>query len=121
MAIDIFESRRTYFEFVEYWKRDINASIPTSEIVSEKHSGVFYAKEVNSENSVNEIVGGAFMFDDHNVMLKTNDDISDMNQNDVCRYDGRLWNVVSIQRRKRIKKSALSNVPSYITYIQLRN
>lgn len=120
-CIDIFESRRTNFERVEFWKRDINSDTPTSEIVSEKCSGIFYAREVNAESSRNEIVSGSFMFDDSNIMLITNDDVRELSQNDVCKYDGRLWNVVSVQRKRIKKRSEFSRIPVYKTYIMLRN
>ena len=120
-CIDIFESRRTNFERVEFWKRDINSDTPTSEIVSEKCSGIFYAREANSESSRNEIVSGSFMFDDSNIMLITNDDVRELSQNDVCKYDERLWNVVSVQRKRIKKRSEFSRIPVYKTYIMLRN
>lgn len=120
-CIDIFESRRTNFERVEFWKRDIRSDTPTSEIVSEKASGIFYAREVNSESSRNDIVSGSFMFDDSNIMLITNDDVRELSQNDVCKYDERLWNVVSVQRKRIKKRSEFSRIPVYKTYIMLRN
>lgn len=120
-CIDIFESRRTNFERVEFWKRDIRSDTPTSEIVSEKASGIFYAREVNAESSSNDIVSGSFMFDDSNIMLITNDDVRELSQNDVCKYDDRLWNVVSIQRKRIKKRSEFSRIPVYKTYIMLRN
>lgn len=120
-CIDIFESRRTNFERVEFWKRDIRSDTPTSEIVSEKASGIFYAREVNAESSSNDIVSGSFMFDDSNIMLITNDDVRELSQNDVCKYDERLWNVVSIQRKRIKKRSEFSRIPVYKTYIMLRN
>ena len=120
-CIDIFESRRTNFERVEFWKRDIRSDTPTSEIVSEKASGIFYAREVNAESSSNDIVSGSFMFDDSNIMLITNDDVRELSQNDVCKYDERLWNVVSIQRKRIKKRSEFSRIPIYKTYIMLRN
>ena len=120
-CIDIFESRRINFERVEFWKRDIRSDTPTSEIVSEKASGIFYAREVNAESSSNDIVSGSFMFDDSNIMLITNDDVRELSQNDVCKYDERLWNVVSIQRKRIKKRSEFSRIPVYKTYIMLRN
>lgn len=120
-CIDIYESRRTNFERIEYWKRDVDTDTPTSEIVSEKASGIFYAREMNAESSRNDIVSEAFMFDDKNVMLVTNDDVRDLTQNDICKYDGRLWNVISIQRKRRKKRSQFASVPVYMTYIMLRN
>ena len=120
-CIDIFESRRTNFERVEFWKRDIRSDTPTSEIVSEKASGIFYDREVNAESSSNDIVSGSFMFDDSNIMLITNDDVRELSQNDVCKYDERLWNVVSIQRKRIKKRSEFSRIPVYKTYIMLRN
>ena len=120
-CIDIFESRRTNFERVEFWKRDIRSDTPTSEIVSEKASGIFYAREVNAESARNDIVSGSFMFDDSNIMLITNDDVRELSQNDVCKYDERLWNVVSIQRKRIKKRSEFSRIPVYKTYIMLRN
>ena len=120
-CIDIFESRRTNFERVEFWKRDIRSDTPTSEIVSEKASGIFDALVVYAESSRNDIVSGSFMFDDSNIMLITNDDVRELSQNDVCKYDERLWNVVSIQRKRIKKRSEFSRIPVYKTYIMLRN
>lgn len=119
-SIDIYETRRTNYEKVLYWKRDIDADIPVSEITGKASNGVFYARETNAESSRNDIVSGAFMFDDRNIMLITNDDVSDLAQNDICKYDDRLWNVISIQRYKRKKRSEFSAKGTYQTYIQLR-
>lgn len=119
-SIDLYETRRTNYEKVLYWKRDIDSVTPLSDLVHNPSNGMFYARETNAESSRNDIVSGTFMFDDRNVMLITNDDVSELSQNDVCKYDDRLWNVISIQRYKRKKRSEFSAKGTYQTYIQLR-
>lgn len=120
-SIDLYETRRTNYEKVLYWKRDIDTDEPISELVHKSANGIFYARETNAESSRNDIVSNAFMFDDRNIMLITNDDVADLSQNDVCKYDDRYWNVISIQRYKRKKRSEFSAKGTYTTYIQLRN
>lgn len=119
-SIDLYETRRTNYEKVLYWKRDINEDTLMNELVHNDANGMFYARETNAESSRNDIVNGSFMFDDKNIMLITNDDVTDLTQNDVCLYDERYWNVISVQRYKRKKRSEFSAKGTYVTYIQLR-
>lgn len=119
-CIDIYESRRTHFEHVRYWKRD-DDSIPTSELVHEPVSGQFYARELNAESVSREIVDDSFMFDDHTSMLVTYDNVSDLAQNDICEYDGKTWMVYNIQRKKRHKRSEFSKNNTFVYYISLRS
>lgn len=119
--VNIWESRRTCYESVAFWKRDESSVLSTSDYIHErKPSGEFYAKEVNSEYLSSQIVSSSFMFDDSSIMIETRDDVAELSNNDIVKYDERPWNVVSIQRKKLLKRSGMSKVPTYRTFITLK-
>lgn len=119
--IDLNESRRVNYEKVDYWKRDENSTMTTSELVLKKRaSGSFYATEMNPKSERNNIVDNSFLFDDSSIILMTRDDVSGLIQNDIVRYEGELWMVTSIQRRKVKKRSEFSVRPTFHTYISIK-
>lgn len=119
--IDLNESRRANYEKVDYWKRDEDTSMTTSELVTKKRtSGSFYATEMNPKSDTNNIVDNSFLFDDSSITLMTRDDVTGLAQNDIVRYENELWMVTSVQRRKIKKRSEFSVRPTFHTYISIK-
>ena len=119
-GIDIYNSRRGYFEYCRYWNRDLDTSIPLNILVHDEVSdGVFYAKEENSQYDDVMQRGNSFVFDDSKVTISTLDNVDSIKVNSYVLYQGQLWRVTSVQKRKIRKRSQFSVIPTYQTYLQL--
>lgn len=119
MGVDIYASRRSCYEKCLWYERDESVDPRNLEAVKAP-SGVFYATEANAEYGQDQIRAGAFMVDSSTVTLKTNDSVIGMKTQDFVMYDGRIWLIEGIQRRKRKKRSEFSREPQYSCYVSLR-
>lgn len=120
-TVDVFRSRRTEPNECEYWINTDEFHPTLDEYDMDKlPDGTFFATEMNSMMDEYQVVEQAFMFRSHNVALKTNDDISDMTENSVVKYDGELWRVKNVQKEKKKKRSYYDVEPEFIYYITLR-
>ena len=118
--VDIFLSRRDYFDECEYWLRKEGEN-PNQLIYNTRRSdGYFDAKLSNPEVYGKDVVAGVFMFDTTRLMLETRDDISCIRANDVIKYNGKYYAVEDIQKRPQRKTSQYHNDLTYIYYISLR-
>lgn len=118
--VDIFSSRRDYFEECEYWLRKTDEN-PNELIYSFRQSdGYFDAKLSNPETFGKGVVGGVFMFDTKSLMLETRDDISSMKSNDIVKYQNNFYIVEDIQKVQERKNSQYHYDVTYIYYISLR-
>lgn len=110
-------------EFIEcqYWKVN-NEDYQNDRIVYENEpSGFFRAKEVNSYNEDNQVLGEAFMVSQYNVTLESHDDLSDLNVNDLVVYEGNIYRVDSCQRVPiKKQKMFMANSFSNSYFISLR-
>lgn len=112
----MFTSRRDKHKLCIYWKQDESEYYDKNEIgYLKKPEGKFYAKEVNAQQDSSQTVGGVFMFDSSTVTLKTDDNVSNINKNDIVKYNDEMWRVVSIQK-KPIRKNAQFMKKSIYTY-----
>ena len=133
-SADIFTSRRNYFNECWYWCRtedDIERDVDLTTLVyiddeldemiyERTPNGSFMATEANDYTSENNIVAGSFMFDEHFIILETNDNVEELRQNDLVVYDSNVWRVASITKRKKKKQNQYSKFPSYKTFISLK-
>ena len=132
--VDLFTSRRNHFNKCYYWKRNnreeelkqdlyttVSVDDETNELSYEREpDGWFDASEVGNYEQNNQIVAGAFMFDENLVTLETNDNIPLLGVNDIVVHDGFVWRVLRTARKKRKRQSQFSNDFSYKTFISLK-
>lgn len=120
-TVDFCTSRRIEDVECEYWiaKDEKNPTLNEYDL-DEFPDGTFYANEVNVQMDEYQVVANDFMFESSNVTLKTNDDIRDITENSVVRYDGKLWRVKNVQKEKVKKHSFMSNESTYRYYLTLR-
>ena len=118
--VDIFSSRRDYFEECEYWLRK-DSENPNELIYNVRQSdGFFDAKLSNPETFGKDVIGGVFMFDTMRLTLETRDDIRTMRANDIVKYNGVFYMVEDIQKRPQRKNTQFHSDITYIYYISLR-
>ena len=124
MGFDLFQSRRNMNEFCRWWSRNESEETEEDELVYKRvPRGHFYAKEVNAEVQDDNIIGGVFMTDKTSVTIMSGDDLTDMyNEHQDVRnkvlieYQGELWRVDNVQKRKaRIQNSEFGN-PDYVSH-----
>ena len=101
MSFDLFQSRRNYNEPCRWWSRNENEEYDEDEYVYKRvPSGSFFAKEVNAETDDNNIIGGVFMVDRNSVTIASPDNLDGIKDRDWIEYQGELWRVDNIQKRK---------------------
>ena len=124
MPVDLFQSRRTFHEMCQYWRRNESDEYAPDRIVFNRVAdGIFWAKEVSSEEERNNIVGGVFMFDSSHITIQTPDDLENLKSEDIVLYNDEIWIIVNIQKRKaRINQNeyAKDKFCSHYWYLDLR-
>ncbi len=124
MPIDLFQSRRTYNSLCRWWSRNEDEQYELDKLVLNRvPSGLFWAKETASEQYQDNVVNGMFMFDRTTVVIKSPDDLTGIKSEDIVEYEGELWMVRSVQKRKaRIQQSefASNSQCSHYWFIELR-
>lgn len=118
--IDLYHSRRNMHNFCAFWVRD-ESGIGNSEeyVYKNKPTGYFYAKEIDAETVNNNIIFGAFMADQHHILIESADDLSGMTENSLVRYKGDIWRVENLQKRIILKETEYNSTTNYYWYIQL--
>lgn len=118
--VDIYHSRRDMFNFCPFWVRNEDGIGNSEEYVYNKApSGYFYAKEVDAETVGSNVIYGAFMADQHHILIESADDLTDMTENSIVKYKNHLWRVKDLQKRLIVKESEFSSIETYYWYIQL--
>lgn len=83
-------------------------------------TGKFRAKEVNTI-SIGSQITDSFMTEETTLVLQTNDNISNLNRNDIVKYDDKIYRVENVQKEpiKKQKQYKRKNV-SCSYYISLK-
>ena len=119
---ELFTSRRGCFNKFYFWSQEKNKDIVKREEITRKRSpgGFFMAKEVGDEEKTHQTINNAFVFEQKTVRLKTYDDISNIAHDDIVKYDGRIWSVSSLRRKKVKRQSQYGRETPYVYFIDLR-
>lgn len=117
--IDIYHSRRTRYRKCSYWLRDDDKPVEYL-IHNAAPSGIFYAIEDNAIAYQNNVVNGNALFDRNSVVLKTDDDVDNIKQNCVIKYNKEIWFVNDVQKHLHIKETAIGNQQHATTYLTIR-
>ncbi len=124
MSRDLAQSTRGYNEYCHWWTRNEDDDFESNELIYKRiPSGSFWAKEEAPEQLRNNIISGSFMFDSAHTMIKTPDNVMSLKNNDLVKYQGELWIVVSVQKSKaKIANTmfAADRNCSHFWYIELR-
>ena len=123
--LDLWNSRRDMFIECEWWSVDKREIIPADQICyKQTPNGTFFAKEVNSYTSDNQIVESAFMATQKTITLVTGDNLRTpvaIKQNDIVRIGDDIYRVDGIQESPVKKQNQYMNYgSSRITYLSLR-
>ena len=129
MGRDLFMSVSGYNVLCRWWKRnerdDENSDYSNADELIHKRipKGSFWAKEESPEIDRDNIVGGVFLMDSTHVTLKTPDNCEGLESKDLVEYEGEIWIVDSVQKRKPRKQNtyfARDKHCSHFWYIELR-
>ena len=121
--IDLYTSRRDKFLECEYWSQEENPDYVESSEIAYKGTptGSFVAKEANSYNVENQVIGELFMVESVTVVLITEDDVSNLKRNDIVKFDDKEYRVDNIQiAPKKKQRQYLRDKYSKEYYISLR-
>lgn len=115
-----FVSRRNNFTECEYWLRDVNGDPNELIYQSRRPNGTFDAKQMSSETSGVQVIGGVFMIDIYGVSIQTDDDVSFLKANDVVEFKGTFYRITDIQKAIIRNNNQFSDDISYRYYMNLR-
>ena len=120
--IDIYHSRRNYYEECYYWVRDERTAIGDLNqwILQNKSNGMFYAKEVNSMYNQPNPQANVVMFDKNVIAIETQDDIDEISRGCVVLYNGKPWIVDSVQKELHRKESEFDTDKHYKYILNIR-
>lgn len=123
MAFDLFQSRRNYNIRCRWWTRNESDKYDESEYIYKRiPNGTFWAKEINAEVTDDNIINGMFLVSRTQVTIESPDDLSSIENDDLVEYQGSLWKVSNIQKRKsRIQNTEFAKVEkiSHFWYLSL--
>ena len=120
--VDEYGSRRTKYTLCEYWIRDSRVAITDANewVISHDSQGFFYAKESSPKYGQFNTIGAGFVFSRAGITLETEDEIPNISEGCLIKYNGRVWFVDNVQELVKRKRSALDNRLHYKRYITLR-
>lgn len=117
--IDIYHSRRGKFRKCFYWLR--NNKEPVEALIHDiSPTGIFYAVEASVISKVSNNIYGRILFDKQTVTLMTDDDIEDITQNCVIKYNDQIWLVIDVQIELHMKETQFSKKQHATRFLTLR-
>lgn len=117
--MDIFTSRRVEFDDCVFWKRDEEISNFLEYDMLES-CATFSASQITSIEQMPQVVAGIFMFDSSTVTIKSYDDLSEMDFNDVVKFRGKFYRVESVQGVPTRKTNQFTDAVGYTYYMRLK-
>lgn len=121
MSINLNNSRRSYNIRCRWWKSDIKWSDLQKLIHENKPAGIFYAREHQPSNKLENFDGDLVKIDIQNTVIETQDNVIGINHECLVEYDNQIWIVDNVQSKMQNKRSKYNIRPSRITWITLRN
>lgn len=120
MAIDIYTTRRNFFEKVYYWFYDSKNKDLNNLIYEKKPNGFFYAREENANTLTKEVIGQYFQVGSSEVAISTYDNASKLRPNDLVKFKNKLWVIVNIQKKVLSRQEAFNKNASARYFILIR-
>lgn len=121
MSINLNNSRRSYNIRCKWWMSDVKWSNLQKLSHENKPAGIFYAREHQPSNKLENFDGDMVKIDIQNTVIETQDNVEGINHECLVEYNGQLWIVDNVQSKMQNKRSRYNIRPSRITWITLRN
>lgn len=121
MSINLNNSRRSYNIRCKWWMSDVKWSNLQKLSHENKPAGIFYAREHQPSNKLENFDGDMVKVDIQNTVIETQDNVEGINHECLVEYNGQLWIVDNVQSKMQNKRSRYNIRPSRITWITLRN
>lgn len=122
--IDLWSSRRDMFIKCEYWSQDrseLDQYSNSKVVYNSVPTGFFYAKEVNSYSTSNQVIAESYMVEENSITIMTRDDVSNLKRNDIIRFEETIYRVDSIEKEPiKKQRNYMSSGLSFTYYISLR-
>ena len=122
MSFDLFQSRRNYNYYCEYWTR-AEDSKPEFIELERIPDGHFTARIVSQVTQREQFFGSTFMHSQENLQLETRDKVPTLKAEDVIKFQDHFWRVNSVQTKPaRIQMTEFqkNDAVSYTTVIEIR-
>lgn len=111
--VDLFHSRRTNYNKCVYWIRQEQNTSPSQWVAKNEPSGKFWAKPVSPKTNQGDVINGVWRVDKNHISLETDDDIEDLTQGCIVKYNEALWLVENVQGEIHNKESEFSKKIDY--------
>ena len=118
-GIDLNTSRRTNHSKCKYWKVNERNKDRSELVYQKKADGTFYAREISAYSKDNQFVGDVFAFQSNTITIITSDK-NNVGINNIVEFNGKLWIVINIQKRRVMKQTQFLKRTSEYTYLQLK-
>lgn len=121
MSINLNNSRRSYNLYCKWWDSSVKKSDLQKLDHKPKATGIFYAREHQPSNKLENFEADMVKVDIQNTVIETQDNVIGINHECLVEYDGQIWIVDNVQSKMQNKRSRYNVRPSRITWISLRN
>ena len=118
MSINLNNSRRGYHIRCKWWTEKDKVSNTLE--YQNKSKGVFYAKEYQPQNQLENIDGDLVKIETNQVMIETQDNVKGIKHDCLVEYLGEKWIVDNVQTKMINKRSEYDMRPDVITWLTLR-
>ena len=120
MSVDIYNTRRGYFNKCKWWQRDEDTSESNEIIIAKAPSGIFYAKESAAKTSQDKVINGMFLFDQDTITIESQDSLIGIKRGCLVEYNGSLWHLINVQESIVKKQREFTQKTSATWFLQLR-
>lgn len=121
MSINLNNSRRSYNIRCKWWASNVKWGDLQKLSHKNKPEGIFYAREHQPSNKLENFDGDLVKIDIQNTVIETQDNVIGINHECLVEYDNQIWIVDNVQTKMQNKRSKYNIRPSRITWITLRN
>ncbi len=119
-GIDLRQSHVGYYYLAKAYKHIVNPTNTNTLRREREPIGSFYCKEVSPYQYATNEYGEVIQVRVANVTIETPDFIGSLESNDFVSFKGKMYIVVSVQKKMKTKQEQLGNTPSAISVIGLR-
>ena len=120
MSVDIYNTRRGYFNKCKWYARDEDTGESNEIIISRPANGIFYAKEIAAQTSQDKVINGMFLFDQDTITIESQDSLTGIKRGCLVEYNGKIWHLINVQESIVKKQREFTHKTSATWYLQLR-
>ncbi len=119
-SINIYGNHRTYYNKCKYWAVSPKNRNNNNIVYEDEPSGTFMAKEKTAKFTKKDMIDENFMFDSSIITLETEDDIHLIKSGYLVMYEGTIWRIINVQKKKKNRRGQFISSRAYRYTINLK-